>query len=322
MYIHNTLPDIAVNPNTVSGSDFDNNYQFSGLMNSLRDKSKNIFAQKYSPVEKILPTTTMGMGADEDELLRLHRTIVQTKSQVTEAQKKYVEVKSRLEATKIRFASEEKALAVLEQKNDAFLQIRRISEEGARDAQIHFDKVKSRQASVRNQRGLLDMLAREEDQLTTFINSKRNGEIPSLTQEFEAKAGYPYEGQYTPEPEMIIDKVDIINNETVQQEVQNDIINGGVDSIDPTINLPNNPVITDNVIPLVGQPELIGGGINPNDMYTQGNNQIPSMPNGFTNPKGNFLDKISGMIGISKQNTKYGLIGVGVIAVVLIVKNR
>lgn len=118
------------------------------------------------------------------------------------------------------------------------------------------------------------------------IRRREQGSIFGLKQQFEDISGEEYKGVYNPtKNEYLENDNTVIDNNSINEEIEAELENGNIVS--------ENPVV-------IGVP--------------------PIFPN--TDKKLNLIDKISEMVGVSKQNTKYGLIGLGVVAVVVIIKNK
>jgi hypothetical protein len=285
MYIPSNLYKIPVNPNVVSGADFDNNYS-----NYVMQNSGSIVGTQGTPYKFILPSVEDMIDVDDDELTRIHKKIVQDKAEVVIGQKAFDIVRQKLkdlEPFLSTYSKEYGRLVALKQRG-VITEPRELAE---LDVKIAHEKRQKDSVRLR-----YSQLNNEASKLDTFINSRKHGSVYGLPQEFEAKAGRPYVPEDFEEQPVIIDQPAIVSNTTVGEEIEN-----------------------------LNKPKDVGGVFLPDGVQnTTVGTELPIFDVGPMKglEKETIIDKISNTVGVSKQNTKYGLIGLGVLAIVMIAKNR
>ena len=127
-------------------------------------------------------------------------------------------------------------------------------------------------------------------QLSSEISStdteigRNTGTIYGLKAKFQEISGKEYTAEYNPSKNEYLDPEIVVDNNSINEQIEAELENGNIVS--------ENPVV-------IGKPRF-----------------------NISDKKLNLIDKISEMVGVSKQNTKYGLIGLGVVAVVVIIKNK
>tara|TARA_Y100001938_G_C8036116_1_gene403408 strand:+ start:375 stop:1088 length:714 start_codon:yes stop_codon:yes gene_type:complete len=208
MFIHNLENTVEeVNPNVVSGADYD----------------KRLYSN---------------YGGDQEELLRLHNSIVKAKGEAEQGKKELAIANKEL-----------KDLApFLSTHSKEWGRLIALRNRGVIQDDMELRELDKKIAKEREQKDYYRMkysqLTTKISKLDTYINSREQGSIFGMKQQFEEISGKPYTGNFQPvvdEPEIINPVVENTENDT---EIRNDMFIGMPPPDVPKTNFVQNSVKT------------------------------------------------------------------------------
>lgn len=208
---------------------------------------------------------------DPDELMRIHNEIKSRGKLVHDFKLK-----------KVKLEAEQKSIVFVDNWTPLITQRNNGTLENTHELHIRITQARREKDEARMK---YSQLSSEISATDTEIG-RNTGTIYGLKAKFQEISGKEYTAEYNPSKNEYLDPEIVVDNNSINEQIEAELENGEVGDFDPTI---------------IGIPK-------------------PRFPN--TDKKLNLIDKISEMVGVSKQNTKYGLIGLGVVAVVVIIKNK
>ena len=221
MFIHNlNNTTMEVNPNVVSGSDYD--------------------SRMYS-----------NYGGDQDELLRIHNSIVKAKSEVVEGKKELAIANQELMKLAPHMSSASKEYGRL-------ISLR---QRGVITDEVQLAKLEKQIADAKEQKDIqrlkYSQLSTKLSQLDTYINSREQGSIYGMKQQFEEISGQPYTGEFTP----VVNEPEIINPVVEDTESDPELIN------DTFIGMPPPDVLKTNFVQKSVETIQAKTGLSKNQTY-------------------------------------------------------